>query len=228
MTTRGRDSLRAGTVAIAPTLLLAALVYHPYLPGRLPNVEAIAAAVTSDPTRWGVAHLTAGVASAVLILAFLAIRARLHEAGEDRWSAAALPFLVFGSTLFAMLPALEFAPLAAIEAGGDVEAAQRALLPWFIPLLVAGGITFAVGMVGLALAVSHSGLLSPGLTRLVVTALVVMALSRFVPLTAVQFYLHGLAGLAALLPLAFSMWGHPAMPVPAQQRAPRDGVRNAA
>jgi hypothetical protein len=142
----------------------------------------------------------------------------LHEAGEDRWSAAGLPFIVIGSTLYAMLPGMEFAPLAAIEAGGDPEAAQRALLPWFIPLLVAAGITFAVGMVGFALGVMRSGLLSPGLTRLVAAALVVMAVSRFVPLSAIQFYLQGLAGYVALLPLAYSMWKHPTTPVRSEHR----------
>ena len=216
MSIQDRGSLRAGAVAVAPVILLAALCYHPYLPGRQPNVEAMAQAITSDPTRWGVVHLATGVASAVLILAFLAIRAHLHEAGDDRWSAAALPFVVIGGTLYAMLPAMEFAPLAAIEAGGDVHAAHEVLLPWFIPLLVAGGITFAVGMFGFALGVSRSGVLSPGLTRLVAAALVVMALSRFVPLSAVQFYLQGVAGLVALLPLAHSMWRHPTTAVMAQ------------
>jgi hypothetical protein len=43
-------------------------------------------------------------------------------------------------------------------------------------------------------------------TRLVAGALVIMALSRFVPLSAVQFYVQGLACYAALLPLAYAMW----------------------
>ena len=221
MSTLARGSLRAGVVAIAPLILFTALSYHPYLPGRQPNLEALAAAVTSDPTRWGVVHLATGVASAVLILAFIAIRSHLHDAGEDRWSAAALPFIVIGSTLYVMLPGMEFAPLAALEAGGDVEAAQRALLPWFIPLLVTAGITFAVGMFGFALGVMRSGLLSPGLTRLVAAALVVMALSRLVPLSVVQFYLQGLAGYVALLPLAYSMWKYPRAAVPARPLQPQ-------
>ncbi|WP_129783642.1 hypothetical protein [Promicromonospora panici] len=216
-----RSSLRAGVVVIAPVIWLAVLSYHPYLAGRLPNLEAIAHAVESDPTRWGAVHLATGVASGVLALAFLAVRAHLHEAGEDRWSAAALPFVVIGCTLYAMLPGLEFAPLAAVEAGGDVEAAQEALLPWFAPLLVAAGVTFAVGMFGFALGVRRSGLLSPGVTSLVMVALGVMALSRLVPLSAVQFYVQGVAGLVALLPLAGSMWKQRAAAVPARQPAPQ-------
>lgn len=221
MSTWSNDSLRAGVVAVAPVILLASLSYHPYLPGRQPNMDALAAEVVSDPTHWGVAHLATGVASAVLVLAFLAIRAHLREAGEDHWSAVAVPFIVIGSTLYAMLPAMEFAPLAAVEAGGDAELAQTALLPWFVPLLVAGGVTFAVGMAALALGVLRSGLLSPGLARIVAAALVVMALSRFVPFSAVQFYLQGIAGLVALLPLALHMWQHRPTPVAAQRSAPQ-------
>ncbi|MGH3863623.1 hypothetical protein [Actinokineospora sp.] len=218
MSTFANRSLRAGVVAIAPALLLAALSYHPYLPGRQPNIEALAAAVAAGPTRWGVAHLATGLASGVLALAFLAIRSHLRAAGENRWSAPALPLVVIGSTLYAMLPAMEFAPLAANEAGGDIAAAQIAILPWFIPILVAGGITFAASMFGFAVGVSRSGVLSPWPARLVAAALVVMALSRVVPLSTIQFHLQGVAGFVALLPLAYSMRNYPATPVLAQHR----------
>src|SRR5688572_4079541 len=103
-----QHTLRAGAVAIAPVLLIAAHSYHPYLSGRQPNIDALAAAVTSDPTRWGVAHPATGVASAALAVDFLAIRNHVHEAGEDRWSAVALPVVVIGCTLYAMLPGMEF------------------------------------------------------------------------------------------------------------------------
>lgn len=160
MSTLANHSLRAGVVAIAPVILLASLGYHPYLAGRQPNIDALAAEVIADPTRWGIVHLATGVASAVLAVAFLAIRGHLHELGEDRWSAAALPFVIIGSTLYAMLPGMEFAPLAANETGGDVGAAQDALIPWFIPVLIAAAVTFAVGMVGFAIDISRSALLS--------------------------------------------------------------------
>jgi hypothetical protein len=198
-------------------MLLVAHGLHPYLSGRLPNSDEVAEAVIADPTRWGIAHLAVGISSAAVATAFLAIRRHLHEAGEDRWSAAALPFVVIGSTLYAMLPGMEFAPLATNEVGGDVAAAQEALNPWFIPVLVAGAVTFALGMFGFALGVSRSGVLSPGPARLVMAALVVMALARVVPLSAVQFYVHGIAALVALLPIAHNMWKHPPMPVVAER-----------
>jgi hypothetical protein len=50
-----------------------------------------------------------------------------------------------------------------------------------------------------------SGVLSRGPARLVAVSLVVMAVSCFVPLSAVHFYVQGLACYAALLPLAYSM-----------------------
>lgn len=216
-----RSLLRTGVVVVAPVIWLAVLAYHPYLEGRLPNVGPVAEAVHADPARWGAVHLATGVASGLLALAFLAVRAHLHEAGEDRWSATALPFVVIGCTIYAMLPGMEFAPLAAVEAGGDVAAAQEAILPWFAPVLVASGITYAVGMFGFARGVSRSGVLSPGVTRLVVVALMVMALSRFVPLSASQFYLQGAAGLVALLPLAGSMWKLRTAAVPVRQSVPQ-------
>ncbi len=35
-----------------------------------------------------------------------------------------LPLVVIGSTLYSLLPGMEFAPLAAVVAGSDAEAAQ--------------------------------------------------------------------------------------------------------
>jgi hypothetical protein len=189
---------------------MAAFAWHPYLPGRLPNDAAIAAAVAADTTRWGLAHLAAGVGSGVLVLAFLAIRSYLREAGEDEWSPVGLPFIVIGSTLYTLLPGMEFAPLAAAEAGGDVQATQAALAPWFVSILVAGAVAFGVGILGFARGIALSGVLCPGLTWLVVGALLVTAAARFIPLAAVQFYVQGAAGIVALWPLAYAMGKQPA------------------
>ncbi|MBW3601183.1 MAG: hypothetical protein KY434_00590 [Actinobacteria bacterium] len=205
-TTRARWA--AAAVAIAPAVMLAGLLSHPYI-AVLPDAAAVAAAAASDTTRWGLAHLTVAVGSGLTALAFLAIRGFLREAGEERWSAPGVPFIVLGSTLFAVLPGLEFAPLAAAETGGDVEATQAVLEPWFLPILGTGVLTFAVGALCFALGIARSRVMGRGLTGLVVGALAVMAVSRGVPAGAVQFYLQGAAGVAALWPLAYRMWGHP-------------------
>lgn len=200
---------RATVVAITPLVLLGAFASHPYLPGRLPNEAAIAAAVVDDPTRWGLAHLAAAVASAFVVLAFLAVRGHLREAGEHSWSAPGLPLIIIGSTLYAVLPGMEFAPLAAVETGADAQAAQAALGPWFLPTLLAGALTFGLGCLAFAKGVARAGVLGPRLTWIVVAALVLVAVTRLVPLAAVQFYAQGAALIVALWPLASVMRTQP-------------------
>lgn len=209
MSTMTSARLRAAIVALAPAVLLVGFVSHPDIGLGPPDPAAVAVAVVSDPTRWGLAHLTVSVGSGLTVLAFLAIRSYLREAGEERWSAPAVPFIVIGSTLFAVLPGMEFAPLAAAATGGDVRAAQAALLPWFVPILLTGAVSFALGVVGFAMGIARSGVLSPRLTWLVVGALAVVAAARFVPLSAVQFYVQSAAGIMAMWPLAYAMWRHP-------------------
>jgi hypothetical protein len=216
-TTRAR--LGAAIVALAPAVMLAGLFAHPYI-ATLPDEAGVAEAVAADTTYWGLVHLTAAVASGLLVLAFLAIRSYLREAGEERWSILALPFIVVGSTLFAVLPGMEFVPLVATEAGADAEAAQAALAPWFIPIMVTGAITFAVGVFAFAKGIANSRVLSRRLTWLVVGALVVLAISRLVPVGVVQFYVQGAAGIVALWPLAYGMGKRPEAARPAGQPRP--------
>jgi len=207
VTAGGRS--RAVIVGVAPVVLLAAFIAHPDIGLGPPDEAAIASAAASNTFRWGISHLMVGVASALLLLAFVAIRSYLREAGDDRWSALALPFVIFGGTLYAILPGMEFAALAAAETGDDVRAAQAAVDPWFIPVIVTSGVTSAIGIMGFARAVSSVGPSALGVPRFVVVALGAMAVARMVPLTGVQFYVHAAAALIALGPLATTMWRHP-------------------
>jgi hypothetical protein len=209
------DGNRWRTVILvaAPAALFAALVAHPYLSGRLPNDADVAVAVAGGITRWGLVHLATSVASALIILAFLAVRSYLREAGEDRFSTFGVSFVVIGSTLFAVLPGIEFAPLAAAETGAttaEIEAVQEALASWFVPVLISGALAFAIGVFSFARALSETTLAGRALTRVVVVALIVMAVSRLVPLAAVQFYVQGVAAILALWPLAYAMRTQPA------------------
>src|SRR5215216_6979997 len=215
-TTRAR--FRAAIVAIAPAVLLFAFVYHPYISPPT-DPAAIAAAATSDTTRWGLSHLAIGVGYGLAVLAFLAIRSYLREAGEERWSILALPFIVIGSTLFAFLPAMEIAMLAPAEVGADVHAVLIALDSWFFPVLLIGAITFAVGILDFAMGIVRSGVLSPRLSWLVAGALVVMAAARFIP-SGAALYVGGVAGMVALWPLAYEMRKHPEAARSAEQPRP--------
>jgi hypothetical protein len=208
MTSTTKARYGAVAVAIAPSVMLFVYLAHPFI-ARLPDADAVAHAVHADTTWWGFVHLLTALGSALVALAFLAIRAFLRDAGEERFSVWALPFVIVGSALYGLLPGLEFAPLAAALSGADARAAQAGLQPWFTFTLATSAILFAIGIVGFARAVAAGRVLSRPLTRLVVTGLVVWAATRFVPLGAVQFYLQGVAGIVALWPIAFQMWQQP-------------------
>jgi hypothetical protein len=199
-------------------VLLVGFFYHPYISPPTDPV-AIAAAAAPDTTRWGLAHLAISVGYGLVVLAFLAIRSYLSEAGEERWSILVLPFIVVGSTLFVVLTGMEIGLMAAAETGADVQAVQSALFPWFIPILLTGALSFALGVLGFAMGIIRSGVLGPRLTWIVVGALVVMAVARFVPLS-VAPYVIAAAGIAALWPLAYEMWKYPEPAQPATQARP--------
>jgi hypothetical protein len=193
---------------IAPAVLVAGFVYHPYISTPIDR-SAVAQALVADTTRWAVSHVTVGLGSALLGVAFVIVCDYLRKVGESRWSFRAVLFLVLGSALFAMLPAMEIGVLAGTETGADAEAAQRLLDQWFMPVLLAGGVLFAVGAVCLATAVLVSGVLGLTSARIVAAALVGMALVRLVPLGA-SFYVGGVLTVVALWPLAYLMWRRPA------------------
>jgi hypothetical protein len=192
---------RATILAVAPLVLLAAFVYHPHI-AFLPSADAVAHAVQMDTQRWGIAHFGVALGAALMALAYLALRGYLRDAGENRWSAMALPFLVMGAALYAFLPGLEFTVLAAAQTGGDIVGAQKAIDVWFVPTIMSSALTNAIGLGLLARGISRSNVLDTFTKPLVLTALTVMAVSRFVPIGPVQFYVQGLAGVVALWPIA--------------------------
>jgi hypothetical protein len=182
--------------------------YHPWIgtPGDADFFERLAAAVSADPTRWWISHLGVALGSGLLILAFLAIRGHLRDAGEERWSVLGLPFIVMGSVLYALLPAIEFAPLGAFRAGADPGAVQAALVPWFVPILRTSAAILAFGVLAYVIGIARSGVLSRGLSWVVLGALVLLAVTRFFPLGAAQLYVGPAASLLALWPLAYVVW----------------------
>lgn len=199
---------RALIVFVAPAVMLFGHGYHPWIgtPADAGFFERLAAAVAVDPTRWWVSHLMIAVGAGLLMLAFIALRSQLREWGEEGWSALALPFVILGSTLYAILPAMEFAPLGALRAGADAAAVQSGLVPWFGSILLSSAVLFAIGVAGFAVAIARSERIGRSLTWVVVSALVVMAATRFFPLGAAQLYVGPAAGVGSLWPLAYAMW----------------------
>ena len=219
MGVRGADSLsvtvvtlfRTAILVIAPAVMLVGGGYHPWIgnPGDPGFFQTLAAAVTADATRWWIAHFLIAVGSGLLVIAFLATRSYLRDAGEGRWSVIGLPFIVMGSTLYALLPAMEFAPVGAFRTGADIAAVQAALMPWFGPILLASAVLFALGVLGFVIGIIRSDALSPWLTWIVAGALVAMAASRFFPVGVAQLYAGPAAGVVALWAMAYAIWKRP-------------------
>lgn len=195
----------AALVVLGPVSLLGAMLWHPPLPGRLPDNDAVAEAAAADLTRWGLVHLATAIAVALVVVAFVAVRGFLRERGDGWPSAVGLGCVVLGSTLYAVLPGMEFAVLAAHETGGDPAATQAALESWFTATLVSGAAVFAVGTALFAAAVVRTGTFGRTEAVVIAGALVVFGLSRLVPVGAVQFYVQPAAALLALLPIAAEM-----------------------
>ena len=213
-------------IALAPAVLSAGFLLHPFIGAGKPDQAVIAHAADGHTTQWGVAHLVLALSSALLILAFISVRVWLRGAANEVWSARGVPFIVLGSTLYALLPAMEMSPLFAAKAGVDVEAVARALVPWFIPIIISSSITYLVGVGMLACGIADSRLLSPRVTRVVVVGLVVSAVSRFVPITAVQFYVQSAAALAAFWTLAATI-DSSATATPTQPAVPTAHIQQA-
>lgn len=205
------SSLSASTVArartaitiIAPLAMLAAFAYHPHIM-FLPSPDAVSHAVQADTNRWAIAHWGLGMASGLMALAFLAVRGWLSDAGENRLSAMALPFLIFSASVYAILPGMEFTVFAAARTGADIVASQQAVDSWFVPTMLIAGLSNALGAILLATAVRRSRVLG-AVRPVVVAALYVVAVSRLVPIGPVQFYVQGTAFIVALWPIALDI-----------------------
>ena len=198
------DRLGAIPVVAGPLLLLAGILWHPFIPDLRDNSDVVHH-LQQDTTSWFGAHFLVAVGTAVVLLGFLAVRAHVRTTvGREPWTARALPPLVVGSILFVMLPAMEIAMLAVEKVGGDLLATQNALDTWFKPILLAGSVIFGIGTILFAAGVHRANILPRGASLVVLVAFVVAAVSR------VPFTLALMVGIVALniamLPLAATMW----------------------
>ena len=150
--------LRSLALFVAPVVMLAAIVFHPYLVNEL-DVEAASAAVTADPTRWAVAHVMLMAAFASIMLAVVALRHLLRTAGDGRLSFIAVPLLIGGSSIFIAVWGFEITVAAVANVGGDVRAVFEKSDRWFGPIGIVGYAMFIIGWPIMALAVRRSKIL---------------------------------------------------------------------
>lgn len=202
--------LHAAILVLAPAVMAAGLLYHPTIgnPTDPDFLDKLGAAVTADTFRWAVAHHLVAIGSGLIALAFLAIDARLRAAEQSRAAAIGFPLIVGGSLLYALLPAMEFAPLAAAKSGADPGAAQSAIFPWFIPTLYAGAIIFLVGSVFFALGILRGRTVGRRAAWFVALAMIVAAACRLIPINIIHMDVQAVAGILALWPLAYVTWNN--------------------
>ncbi|NYJ32341.1 hypothetical protein [Nocardiopsis aegyptia] len=203
MSTPTRNRFRAAAMAVAPVALLAAFLYQPYLPGAAPGPETIAQAVEADPTRWAVAQLLTVGAFALFVLAFQALRGRLRDAGEERWSSFAFPLVVVGGVVVAAVIGMQVTFAGAARTGADTAAPARATDP-FLSVVVIAAVAFLVGILTFARGIAHSRIMGRSMTTLVVIAAVVMGLALAAPIFHVIFYVAGIAAIVTFWPLAWA------------------------
>jgi hypothetical protein len=201
-TFRGRAE--AGAVLFGPLFLMVAIIYHPYI-ADLTNPSEVAGAMTQGTARWGLVHIAVGAGFGFLLLSFLGVRSYLRDAGEQRWSALAVPFLVIGTIFSAFLPAMETGIVAAVGTGADPVALQNNLSTWFVPILFSSAVLSGIGVVLLAAGIVSSGAFDAQRARIIAGVLVLLAASRFVP-QGRALYAGALAGVVALTPIAVQMW----------------------
>lgn len=198
------DRLGAVATAAGPLMLLAGILWHPFIPDLRNNADVVHHLQTNTTTWFG-AHMLVALGAAVLLLGFLAIRTHIRTTvGREAWTGRAIAPLVISTALFVMLPAMEIGMLAVDKAGGDLLATQNALDTWFTPILLVGTLIFAVGSIMFAVGVHRARVLPTAASWTVLVAFVVSALSR-IPFTAAL--LVGIVALnVAMMPLAWTMW----------------------
>ena len=191
MSERTRTWAGAAVLFIAPAVLLAGILAHPFVRDYT-DTSVVAEAVSVAPGQWAVSHLTLAIGLGLVSLAVLAIRHEFRSAGEQRWSAIGVPLLIVGATLLGAIVGTEITLSAVIDTGGDVLAVREATEMLTLPLFLAGVLLFGLGWLSFAMAFYHARILPSALNRWAIVALVAIPIAFFVPQTS-GTYAYGLA-----------------------------------
>lgn len=191
MSEQQRTRAGAAVLFVAPVVLLAGLVAHPFVSSYL-DPGTIARAVTGAPDRWAWSHLLITVGLALILVGVIVIRHRCREKGEQRWSLAATPLLLAGGTLLSAVAGSDITLAAVATSGQDVLAVLAAGETAVAPLYLGGAVMFATGWLLLAVALHRPPILPPLSRWVTTTALAVVAIALFVPQTSAT-YAYGAA-----------------------------------
>lgn len=188
---------------IAPVVFLAGAVAHPFVRTYL-DTSVVAAAVSSAPNRWAVAHMLLAVGMGLILLAALVFRERLREAGEERWSERGTILIVLGGVLSAAVVGSEVTLAAVRTSGGDVLSVLEEVQALSFPLFGAGALLFASGWLSFAVAFHRSRPLPGTANRVAIVAMVAILIGFLLPQTS-GTYTYGAALVAVCWLVGYDM-----------------------
>lgn len=179
---QGYDRARAAVLFIAPVVLMAGILLHPFV-GNYLETDVVATAVSGAPNQWIVSHLIIPIGMALLLLAVVVICAEFRRVGERRWSVIALPLLFLGGAVWGAIAALEITHAAVVHSGGDVLAVMETNAAWIGPYLLGGALLFVLGWISLAVAFYRVPILPRALNWLAIGALALIVMASSIPQT---------------------------------------------
>jgi hypothetical protein len=191
MSARVRGWAGAAVLFIAPAVFLAGALAHPFVRDYT-HTSVVADAISAAPGRWAVSHLILAIGLGLMPLAVLVIRHEFRSAGEQRWSAAAVPLLIVGITLLGAYAGTEITLAAVVNTGGNVLAVRVADATLTAPLFLGGVLLFGLGWLSFAMAFYRARILPSPLNWWAIVALVAIPIASFIPLT-LGTYAYGLA-----------------------------------
>ncbi len=199
-----RARLKAVVVALFPVIGLVGATLHPSISDLGDNAET-ARVIADGPTRWAWAHIIEMGANVLAVLAVVAIGSYLMASGERLWSFVAVPLITTGLVLFTAVLGMALLFTAMVEVGAPLVPVMEELEPWYAPITTVILLTARPGFLALAFAIHRSRVLSQRVSRVVVTATVVGALTLWIPTTWGE-QLFNVAAIVAFWPLAYRMW----------------------
>ena len=182
MYTRTRTRTGAALFFVAPIVFLTGSLAHPFVRSYLERA-VVANAVTASPTRWWVAHLILAVGIGLLLLEGLAIRDRLRDIGEERWSGRAVTLLILGGTLLTALVGSEVTLAAVATSGRNLLAVMEAGETASSSLISGGALLFSLGWVSFGIALQRAPMLPGVANRAAIVALTVIPIGFLIPQT---------------------------------------------
>lgn len=197
--------VRAAIVMLAPLVLLAGALWHPYVANEMNAADVEAGLAAGD--RWIWSHIVLAFGFGLMVAAIHAIVNYVHEAGERTWSGLAMLLGAVGGVGYGFLVGAEgLGARFAVDAGADVSMFVTGFEPWF-GVFFGFVILFSLGVLSLAVAIWRSHALKMNELRLTEVGLMATAVLALVPM--------GWAGLAAsatsivaFWPVAYEMWRH--------------------